>query len=348
MAQHFKIFIAMQPPFSLSLGLLIGAIGTSVWAQAPKGPRTVPENSRYEYSAGCDADWTITSPGAPSTGKGHTLEVTWGSGPAAATIETRCANHKPQTLRVEVVQVTIDRTTIVLGGQAADGGVNSSGIQLVSTAGPPPALTITADIKLQGATPHWKSKLQVGFVQRLTTAAQSSWYGEYADNVKPKPHQKKLTADTTTDPPPKSDYDEKHSRSKAWYADDSKKVILERSENTLQAVTITMNDSPGPGWWHQDQKKNGNLLLKEAHAIWGFETYLCARGEDDPTRFFRRAIASWSIEVTFQTGQPAQVTGVVSPPGLAQMTASVSDDPGQCPTGGQSTNAWLNNTVTFK
>jgi hypothetical protein len=310
-----------------------------------KGPMAVPESTQYTYTSNCQtATWAVTAPGQPATGHGKDLTVDWGAGPAQAKITVTCGRLHPVTLDVEVVQVTLERSRITLGGKAADAGVVGNDIRKVTTEGPPPAVTAAATVKVTGPKgTRWHGKIETGFVQRLVAADSTTWWAAYANKARP-PKTSKLFADTVTSPPPKADYDENHSRTRLWYADDSARVIFRPSANDTK--TITINHSPSPGWWQHDHKDR-SLIIEEAQAIWNFETYVCVRSADAPQVFFRRAIAEWRIEVHFTNGQPATVTGVVRPPTLNSLTASVSADPAQCPTGGQSTNDWLNNTVTF-
>ena len=312
-----------------------------------KGPLSVPDTTQYTYRSNCPtpANWEIAAPGTPHAARGQSVAITWGAGPAEAVIKVTCGKLTPVTLTVDVVQITIEQSAITLGKKAKDGGVSKELVQLVDTKGPPPALKVAATIQATGpktGSPHWGGKIATGFVQRLMAADAGQWVAAYADNAKPKPHQNKLSADTTSDPPPKSDYVDPNG-SKTWYAEGAGYVFRPSANDTKK---IAINDSPGPGWWHFDQHKNG-LLLREAHAIWQFETYVCVQSADQPGLFFRRAIAQWQIEATYQSGKPT-VTGVVTPAKLTHLTLDKSTDPAKCPTGGMSVNEWLNTVVTFR
>jgi len=152
-----------------------------------------------------------------------------------------------------------------------------------------------------------------------------------------------LTADTVSDPPPKSDVAQGMA-STTWYAVG---LGYTMSPAVNKMDKISMNDSPGPGWWHQDKHTSGIPLL-EAHATWQFETYICVQSALAPTLFFRRAVAKWQIEASFNAGPPVAVTGVITPAALSVMTPDSSTDPGKCPVGGTLVNDWLNTIVTFR
>jgi hypothetical protein len=318
------------------------------------GPQAVPETSSYTYKTNCPAaaaTWAITGPANPASGTGENLTITWGAGPALARISVTCGTKKPATYDVAVVQVIVSGTNVKLGGKAADGGISKTGVQLVDMRGPPPAVRFTASVQMIGPKGNWKGTVTTGFVQRLMKADSATWEAIFADNSST-PRQKVMHADTAN-VPPKIDYDALHSGSRQWYADDIRvgqfQNILSSTASMPKPASITISDSPGPGWWHQDEKNHGNLLLKEARAIWAFETYLCVRSEAEPEHLFRRMVAEWSIEVRFDAAtKPPTITGIVSPKTLQRMNASVSADFGQCSFVGQSANDWLNDSVTFK
>ncbi len=305
------------------------------------GPRAVPDTTRYEYTTNCpvDADWTVGAPGSPHTAKGKNLVVTWGATEAQTTIDVECGPRKA-ALRVEVVHVAIDKTTVQLGGKATPR--IDAPLEIVDTSGPPPAIKFIASLTVTGPTksPAWGKRITTGFVQRLTAADASQWQGAYANNKRPTPDQSKLTADTATDPPPKSDCVGTPQTCPSWYAHGTPFTFAPSANGPGQ---IWINDSPSPGWPNRDPKDT-SLLLREAHAIWKFETYVCVHSEEAPGLFFRRAVAAWQIEVTYTF--PNTATAAVTP-NLTQMTPDVSADPAKCEVGKTGVNYWLNHIVTF-
>jgi hypothetical protein len=329
----------------LLMGVMLDACGGPPKVVYPgiltiSGPKVVPDTTRYSYVSNCPvaADWTVTGPGSPTSAKGRDLAISWGAGPANAAIDVVCGSLKPAHVAVEVVQVDISAITVTIGGKATPR--NAPPLKVVDTSGPPAAIKFAADVSVKGpnASPHWGGRITTGFVQRLVAADTSQWKGEYADNANP-PHQNELKADTTTDPPPKSDCIGSAQTCEAWYAFPAPFTYAPPASAKGK---IWINDSPGPGWPLKD--KNG-LTLREAHALWKFETYVCVQSLDAPGLFFRRAVAKWSLEVTFTS--PTTATGVVAP-NPAPMTADVDPDPDSCPVGGTAVNYWLNNIVAFR
>jgi hypothetical protein len=80
--------------------------------------------------------------------------------------------------------------------------------------------------------------------------------------------------------------------------------------------------------------------------LWKFETYVCVQSLDKPNLFFRRAVATWQIEVSLDSNSHATAKVTPNP---VQLTADVSDDPGKCePLSGAGVNFWLNDIVTFR
>ena len=53
--------------------------------------------------------------------------------------------------------------------------------------------------------------------------------------------------------------------------------------------------------------------MDEAHALWKFETYICVRSNDAPSIYFRRAVATWQIEVNFDSKSQASATVTPNP-----------------------------------
>jgi hypothetical protein len=311
------------------------------------GPRAVPDSTRYEYTTNCpqQADWTVGTGGSPQTATGKKLEITWGSTAVATTIDVICGKLR-KTVSVEVVQMTVQRTAVALGKQAADGGVDPQGLRLVDTSGLPPAVKFTAWLNVTGpktSSPHWGGKITTGFVQRLVAAESAQWRGAYANDIRPQPDQSNLKADTTSDPPPKADCIRGAQICPSWYFT-GKGFTYAPSASSADKISI--NDSPGPGWPNRNPHDKSQVL-REAHAIWKFETYVCVNSSEAPALFFRRAVASWQLEATYNSSPPNNVvTGVVTP-NLTAMQADVDADPRQCPVGGTGVNHWLNNIVTF-
>ncbi len=330
---------------AVAFGLGIAAVVFGLHAQPRlivSGPRVVPDTTTYEYRSNCpvDADWTIRALGSPATAKGKNLVVTWGATQGKTEIDVVCRAQR-STLPVEVVEVKIDKTTVQFGGQASprDDGT----LKLVDTSGSPPAIKFRAALTVTGPrnSPHWGGKIATGFVQRLVDANAAQWQGAYANNKKPKPDESKLTADTRSDPPPKADCVGGARDCPSWYASGAPYVYAPLANAT---GNIGIDDSPSPGWPNRNPKDR-TQSLREAHATWQFETYLCVRSSDAPAVFFRRAIATWQVEVTFN--DPNTATAKVTP-ALTQMTPDISPDPAKCPVGGMAVNYWLNHVVTFK
>jgi hypothetical protein len=307
------------------------------------GPKVVPGTTRYGYTTNCpvDADWIVGAPGSPTSAKGTKLEITWGGGPAQTMIEVVCGRLR-EKVNVEVVNVTVDKTDVTLGGGAF--ARDSWPLRLADTSRPKPAITFKADLTVTGPTrsPHWGGKIVTGFVQRLVAADSSQWVAKYSGGAPPKIRQSSRQADTSSDPPPKPDCVGNAQTCSSWYASGTP-FTYAPSANASGSISI--NDSPSPGWWLKDQKTKG-LNLDEAHALWKFETYICVRSIDAPSIYFRRAVATWQIEVNLDSKSQAGATVTPNP---VQIASDVSDDPGKCaPLPGAGVNHWLNDIVIFK
>jgi hypothetical protein len=306
------------------------------------GPAVVPATSRYDYTSNCpvDADWTIGAPGSPTTAKAKKLTITWGGGPAQTTIDVVCGKLTKK-IPVDVVEVEIDKAVVVLGGRASV-RVDPP-LKVVDTDGSTAAIKFTVDVTVTGPTrsPQWGGKITTGFVQRLITAETKQWTAEYSLAKK----QSSLHADTVADPPPKADCVGAAQTCPSWYSSLNSSIYAPTANVAPRKISI--NDSPAPGWWLKDQKKTG-LLLREAHASWQFETYVCVKSEDKFAQdiFFRRAVAAWQIEVGLDSATQATATVTPNP---VQLVSDVSDDPSKCaPPPGAGVNHWLNDIVTFK
>jgi hypothetical protein len=307
------------------------------------GPTVVPDNTRYEYKTNCpvDADWTVGAPGSPSTGKGRNLTIAWGAGSAQTTIDIVCGKLT-KSIPVEVVDVRIDKSTATLGGGAFVR--DHFPLRIADTSRPKPAITFTADLTVTGPirSPHWGKKIVTGFVQRLVAADSTQWVARYAGGAPPNIKQNSLNADTARDPPPKADCVGVAQTCPSWYASGAAFTFAPSANGPGH---ISINDSPSPGWWLKDHKTRG-LDLDEAHALWKFETYVCVQSLDKPNLFFRRAVATWQIEVGLDSNSHATAKVTPNP---VQLTADVSDDPGKCePLSGAGVNFWLNDIVTFR
>jgi hypothetical protein len=328
------------------------------------GPTAVPEASTYTYDSHCNSDggagvnWNVSPPGTLQSGAGESATIVWGDGPAQAVITVQCGQAKPKTLSVDVVQVTVVTKAIVVAANAVteQPPKNNPHCNQLVTANPPPAVKLGADITVNGPQGNnWHGKIEAGFVQRLLRAAPATWEGAYWDGVKPPNGQTRtLRANFSANPLPFSDCTDDTNCDVRWY-DKTAAVAFGASGKK----SISTNDSPTPGWWHQDAGCSGNLKLQEAQAIWEFETYVCVRNNTEaPAIFFRRTRVPWRLTVRYDIGPPPRATieilpnpppnPLLPPPPVPTWNADVSADPTSCPTGGTSVNHWLNNDVTFQ
>lgn len=319
------------PPVKPFLGLTVG------------GARAVPDHTRFTYTTNCPvaAAWTVGAPGTPAAGNGQNLTIAWGAGPAQTAIDVVC-NKVKQHVPVEVVNVTLGTATVVLGGNVT---VRDQGaLRLADTGVPRPAITFTVPLTVNGPAigAHWHGRIVAGYVQRLMAADSAQWVAKYSFGKPPKIQQSSRNANTSVSPPPRPDCVGPAQTCPGWYAPGNPITYTPQANGP---GSIAMRDSPTPGWWLKDQKIKG-LDLREAHALWQFETYVCVQSTDAPDQFFRRAVATWQLDVILDSKTHATLKVSPNP---VQLVADISDDPAKClPPPGVGVNFWLNNVVTFR
>jgi hypothetical protein len=290
----------------LALVLCIGFGGCKKKPSPPLsvvGPSNVPEGTEYGYVATEAADWTVTGPGTIAAGQNtDTLTVDWGDGPARGTV-TATANGSSKTVSVNVVHLTFQPNPIK-GANVEDGGVANC-FQYAQTV--PPGIQFSVKVTSAGPSGSaWKSRIVAGFVQVLRSAPQ--WQASY--KAPPSPLSPKYTT-----PPPW--HDVINGATTVWYA--GKTAGTTYTPSSGAQGTIKMNDSPKPGWWHQNQKCGG-AILEEAIVKWEFDTYVCVQTLDAPTVYTIRQSAHWTMDAQYERGGTPQVTGSITLPNPATMT----------------------------